>query len=458
MLSGGTMHKQYNIAIAYLFQFFNGFGIGSSYISRYIVILAGAYHFGHYDLSLGLVVAVIYQITAYLMEVKSGYRADIYGEKITLFSSMFTRILCLTFVCASVLIPEPSPYLFTLFTIISYMLFGISLSYYSGNFHDWVQENCQKDDSLRVFSILSVLLVFGLVLSLSASILMFEETTYKNLFSAFLPVVLLCFSGFFLAMLCSFMIKSEKPFEIKAVFKFIASYNLFNKNEKQKTSGDIQQARQELAANSTLNKVLWVQSGLYGVYMALESLLPIYVFASQNFDMTEKFILLIMCVMMPYAIGSLIKLFKGKSAQHHLGYLYKELILYFSVVIMIAVVSVFPFSKSLSWFQDPVFIAFAFFIVISEILSGSILTQFYDYTTKLAQETTKFSKTVLSIGERRKKIGAIMSLAIAVSGTFLNIKEAYFWVVALLALISLVYSVYVFRELLGKDSSKRKTA
>lgn len=437
-----------NIVIAYIFNFFYGLGIGASYITRYIIPIAATYHFGFFDMSFVLVALAFWQFVSYITDVTNGYRADMHGEKITIFLSMLSRVIVIGFFLIAIALPEPSPYLFISLVLFAYFLFGLSNSFLSGNFEEWVQKQCDESNSLQIFSNLYTLFCIGLVVGLSACIFLLPADDYQHLFISSIPPYAVYFFGFFAAGLVFFQVKNTRAFSFKDLMAFFKSFAKTDQEAKQKFNDDIAKAKQDLKRNRDLNQTLWVRAGLYGVYMALEALIPVYVFISQDFTLTQKFILLIVCTMLPGMFGSIFKGKKKTSAVFHLKQLNIEINLFFFLVIMIAVISIFPFAENAFWYQDPVFLAFCVAIILHEVVYGSILPQFNDYSSNLARSTSEFPKTVLSIGERRKKIGAILSILVSASAAMLQIKEAFFWMIALMALLCMLYSLSVFRRLL----------
>lgn len=439
--------NQRNIFLLYIIKFFVGIVIGPAYVTRYIVAIGAAYHFGYSNLAIILIAMAFCFIVEFMLEVSSGYRADKYGEKLTFFFSMFARAAYFCSILAAVSLAQPSPLTFTAIVLLAYLFFGISYCLLSGNLEEFVQKQCDEENSLRVFSVLNILYALGATTGLVLVITILPSQNYAELFSTAVPVYSVSFAALIVCIVATLCLQNANIITVKRFFSFLGSYFTVNKEKQKEQKEDIQLAKKDLAAHRKLNRIFWVQAGMYGVFIAIEVLIPTYVFVSQNFSLVQKFILLIFCFLLPNALGSVFKIGKKKDTSHSLGNLSKELTLFFVLAIMFAVVSVFPFAQTGSWYQDPVFLAFGFVTISFMIVAGSIIPHFYDYCSKLVQSTSAFPKTVLSIGERRKKIGAFLSLLISAGGVIFQIKESYFWVVAFIAFIYMVYSWQVFASL-----------
>lgn len=441
------MHKNYNITLAHIMKFLIGLGLGSMFISSYMITIGSGFHFGSDAFSIMLIGLAFCFTVEYFLEISSGYRADVFGEKLTLFFSFVTRILYAGLILGSIALINPSPALFVIMILAANSMFAISYTLMSGNFEEWLQKQCDEKNSLKTFSKNYAAMYFGLVVGLSLSVMILPSYNYATLFTEASPIYGIAIIANFLALLLVFAMRDTKGFGLRDVPKFFASYFTFDRKAYEDSQQKIKQVRKELKKQKNLDRLFWVSSIAYGIDIAYETLIPVYVFASQGFNLEQKFILIILCYLLPNVIGALTRSEKKSTAHHSIGLLSKELYQFFTLSILVAVISIFPFSQDGIWYLDPVFLAFGLAIILFQIVTGRVYPHFHDCCSKLAREHSELPKTLLSIGERRKKIGAILSLVISAGAAIFSIKEAYFWVLAVMALGGIIYSYHVFKHL-----------
>lgn len=441
------MSHRYNINLAHLMRFFFGLNLGPMFLAGYIITIGSSFHFGSDAYSMLLAALAFCFVAEYFLEISSGYRADIYGEKLTLFFACSFRMLYFILIFTSVALIYPTPILFSILVFVAYGMFAISYSLKGGNYEEWLQKQCDEKDSLKVFSHNYAYFYLGLLVGLASAIFLIPAYNYATLSTETLALFSISIFANCCSILLLFLIKNTKSFSAADIWPFFSSYFQLDKEKSEKTRKDIQQVKRELKEHKHLNRIYWVQANIYGIQLAYETLIPIYVFASQGFNVQQKFFIMIVCYLIPNIIGSLARSQKKSQSQNSDMLLAKESYFFFVTAILVALISVFPFATHGVWYMDPVFLAFGAAIILLQIATGRVFPTLYDQCSKRAREYSKLPKTLLSIGERRKKIGAILSLLIsAIAGVF-SFKEAYFMIVALMAIAGLFYSYSVFRRI-----------
>lgn len=447
--------KKYNITLAHLMKFLIGFSLGTMYLSGYIITIGSGFHFGNEIFSVMLLALAFCFIVEYLLEISSGYRADMFGEKLTLCFATIFRILFALLILASVGLATPSPTFFVFLVFAAYAMYAAGYTLMSGNFEEWLQKQCDESNSLKTFSRNYAWMYIGLTIGLALSIVLLPSYQYQYLFYDVSIVYGIAIAANIIVIGIIFFMRDTKGFTFSDIGRFCKSYFKFSFKTDQETKDNINAVREELHQQKGLNKVFWVQATLYGIDIAYEALIPIYIFATQNFSTAQKFILIIVCYLLPNVIGSLMSSKKQQDTNaDSLRQISKETYMFFVMSIMVAIVSIFPFSSNAVWYMDPVFLAFGLTIILFQIVTGRVCPHFYDYCSKLARQHSELPKTLLSIGERRKKVGAVLSLVISATAAIFNVQEAYFWVIAVMACGGIVYSYFVFREINPKETSE----
>lgn len=424
-----------------------GLSVGPTLTTGYILAVGTGFHFGYLTFSLSLIAILIGTLVGYFVEVSSGYRADKYGEKLTLFSGLLLKAFCFIFYVIGVSLILPSPLLFILLVLLSTTTFGIAHSLVSGNFEDWLQKQCNENNSLNVFSMNMAYYYIGLLSGVSL-IFVFEPPVQYEYMSQF-AILVYGFSAVMgiIAAILVLVMKQTKPFEISKLLPLLKSFSRFNTVTSSEISSKATQAESDLKQNSFLNKLLWVHSSVFSIFITVECLIPIYLFVADRFNMQQKFIILVFCYFAPTMIGSLLKSRQQKSASgYSLASLSTETYLFFFIAIGITFTLYIPIDISIAWYADPMFLSFASIVALFQIFYGRLAPQYFEVSSRMAQESSELPKTVLSIGERRKRVGGIITMLAASFAGFFGVNEAYFIIVAFTAILCLFYAHHVFRS------------
>lgn len=447
----------HNIIVAHLIKFFNGIALSPILVAGYFITIGTEFHFGQDTFYIVFCASAFGCLCQYILEVANGYRADLFGEKLTLAYASIFRIFHFLILFCALSLPSPSPTLFLSLILISNIIYALSYTLLSGNFEDWLQKQCSQN-SLNIFAINNACLFFGLMVGLGMSLIWLPKFDYTSMYSGAMAVYIIACSASIISLVFVFMMKNTKPFKVNHFWEYILSLFQFDSVKRKKTKQDIALVKNELSAQPQLNRIFWVQSIFYSVDLVLEVLIAVYILVSHNFNIQQKSILLILCYLLPHVLGSFVLSKKEENNElQKVKLLYKDTLLFFSITILMAMISVFPFAKTI-WYLDPVFIAFGIVIIWHQLQSGRLFPHYYDYCSALAQKHSELPKTLLSIGERRKKIGAVLSLLISASASVFEFKEAYFWVVAALSILGIFYSTYVFRDIISYFTVQKTNA
>lgn len=449
------MEAKYNIVIGHLIRLFMGVGLGCVLISNYVITVGSSFHFSTQLYSFTLMTSAFGILVEVFLEVSSGYRADKFGEKTSLSAAMFVRSLSFAGLLIALSMTSPSPLFYTLLILILSAGFGLSRSLIGGNFEEWLQKQCDEKNSMKVFAFNYVMYGVGLVLGASFAFI----TPPSHLYSQLLDSVMLTY-GFsfvcsFLVIILILMAKTNKAFSLKDMGVFIGSYFVISKSKIQNTRKEVQKAREELKGKPHLEKVFWVNSGVYAMDLTLETLVVIHLFAAGHFDLKQKFILFVCCCYMPNIIGGFLKMIsKTKNQKQSLQNLARETMFLFLVTILVSFTLFIPIQENVAWFLDPVFLSFALMIMVFKMLVGQLFPHYYNLTSKWAQENSELPKTVLSIGEKRKKAAVFISMFLSALGGFFGLEEAHFIVLSVIAFGFMVYSYFVFKDLTEREEDK----
>lgn len=440
------LSNNYNIYLAHLFRLFSGMATGTLFIIGYVIVIGANHHLAIDGYAFRFIALAFCFSIEYRLEVLSGYQADRFGEKLTLTGSFVTKLLFFLCITLSIGINESSPILFLGLIFFAYIFFALSASLFCGNYEEWLQKQCDDTNSLKVFSTNTALFNIGLIFGSMVIFLSPVSGDYMALLSEVAPIF--SFACFFmlLSVVLVFLFRNGIDFNFSNVKQLCASYFFVNKELDQTRKQDIQNAYVELAEKPFLNQLFWVNAGRFGIEVTLKTLAPIFIFESSAFNLTEKFILIITCMILPNAIGSILKRRKQNDPNRDdLRLMANESYLFYAITIIVCGLAFLPFNESnVAWYVDPYFISFAVTLILLQIVTGRVNPHFATYTSQYARENSDWPKTVLSIGEKRKKIGMIVTLLLSTLASFFPLKEAYFLIIAFFAAFCLLHTVFVF--------------
>lgn len=450
-------YNHFNIYLGHTIKFLIGLSLGCLYIVGYIITVGSNFHFDADNFALSLAALAFCFIIEYFLEISSGYRADKFGEKLTIFMSMLIRSLFFVCLAISVTFYSPSPVQYSFFVFLAYFFYAVSYTLLSGNFEEWMQKQCGGKLSLKVFSVNHALFKVGLTLGFAFVIFLPFAETYSQLQYFAIPIYLFSISSCLLIICLSFFMRETKGFTFAELCQFLQSYFQFKNKNAEKTKKDIQEVRVELKNFPFLNQIYWIEAGRFTVELCLLTLIPIYIFSSDDFDLKQKFIIILASFILPNIFGALLrKKQEGLSDEKVNRALGLDVITYFAITALVGVVSLLPIKHSGSWYTDPLFLSFITILFIQQLTAGRVIPFLMSYKAKLSNESSRLPKTLLSIGERRQKFGSIAGLLLTSLGAFFPYKEAYLMIISLMSLLCLVYSFKVFKNYLNAKKREYK--
>lgn len=439
------MSDKFNIALAHIYKLFSGLSLGPYRLFGYIIAAGTAFHFGQEAFSLALIALAFGNIIEFFIEVACGYKADKHGEKLTFVSSVLFRILFFTFILMSVTLMQPSPFWFTLLILAGFACHGFSFSLLGGNYEEWLQKQCSKENALKHFSINYAMINIGVIISTGLAIFYMPVYQYESLFEGMLPILAISILLSAFSVLLILSIKNVPPITFNGTIDFVKSFFKIDFQAIKASKKEIHQVHKTLKQHKSLSHLLWLQSLIVGIDISYVNLVSIYVLVSNDFSIQHKFIILVICYYLPNVIGSLTKS-KNQSESSSAKNLSMDTKLFFLLAIAIALVAFFPFFQTGNVYLDPVFITFCCVITLFQMITGRVIPHYHHHCSDYARQVSELPKTLLSFGEKRKKLVIIFSLLITASAGIFKFKEAYFMILGLLSLGSLFYAEFYFRK------------
>lgn len=436
------MHK--NIVYSHILYFMHGCAIGTAFITTYVISVSGHFHTG---LEPNLIAIMGYMCSffiSYFLEVSNGFRSDNFGERLTFILAYSFRAFYLAFILIPLFILSSSPLLFAVCTIIAYYLYSQHFTLLSGNLEEWVRRNCSEHNCLEIFSRNEMLFLIGQAIGIIIISIFPVSQNYNELLLTASPLFLLsalcCLASIFI---CS-KIDVRGHFSFQAMKSFLQSLSLINFSQRQKNNLSIQNTKQDLKKSKALSYLFWVHSFIFSLDLLLHLLIPIYIFASKVLHAEQKFALLLGCFILPELIGSLSKSKKQKNKAAHQP-IFADCFIYFAAICLLPIISIFPIAQSEYWYTDVPFLAFSLLILSYKVCAGRLHPHINSITTKWSNEASSFPKTLLSLGERRKKLAAVLCFLLASLASLIEHSDAYFWITSIISFAFLIYTMVILK-------------
>jgi hypothetical protein len=354
-------------------------------------------------------------VLEYFLEVPSGAEAQVSGTKPTFVMSFALRgafPLLVLLIHSGVLGSGPLPVVVAI--AVAMAIFAVAFTLFAGNFDQWLISNCQHDAAGRkAFALSDVFFYTGLILGAALAVVIPRPPAY-------IASAACCF----LAALICLAIPADS-----------------SKRGVRRPGGRMEAMRQattDLAQLPLLDRTFRVGAMAYGLVQVIEALLPL-TFILGNAGIGTKLAILAVCLWAPSLIGALTVAVLGQPTAT-LGGLRLAALVFCGCGCLLPLAAVAPPEASL-WLVGGVFF-------LARFAQGRLFPLLQAFNASLANGASSVPKVLLSIGERRKKIGAVGSLAVPVVVGMLHTVDltALCVVVGLLALLLAVYSFSSIRQ------------
>lgn len=416
------------ILIAYIIQAFLGLHTGL-YINVYVATFGqtGALFIDLDPKLIGLTWIGLLFLMEYPLELFGGAVADQLGARATFIASFVLRAFFTIGTALFIMYMPPAhlaSYLFI--TLILSISFASAFTLLSGNFEIWLRSLCHSHEhSDVVFTYSETFFWLGLTCGGILSLLL----------TAKISLIISGICVLFVAVICFLIKKAELEPESRKHHEF--------ENKKQDSSAKnksfwrlIKEAKPLLRQEMPdVNRVFWVLAIIYGLAQIMEGFIPTYYVLSNGSKM-ESLIIVIGCLWLPSLIGAAYKTpFVGKlfsyfnfkentftnisfpiqmtSKTKSINKLHHMTLKYAFISALIPLTLLIP-STHLR------LIALGLSIFLARIVYGTLRPLFKSYAASRIHETSKIvpydvkqklgEKTVMSIGEQRMKLGAIISI------------------------------------------------
>jgi hypothetical protein len=401
--------------LSYCIKFLTGLATGL-YILTYLADLgrAAAPGLGLSAGVIGLTALAFCFILEYFLEVPSGAEAQVSGTKPTFIISFMLRgvfplIVLLT--QSGLLGGSPVPVIVAI--TLAMAVFAVAYTLFTGNFDQWLISHCQHDAAGRkAFALSDTFFYTGLILGSAVAVVIPRPPAYIASASC-------CFLA---ALVCLTIPSDSNAWGVRRLGGRIEA---------------MRQATADLARLPLLNRTFWVGAMAYGLVQVIDALLPM-TFILGSAGISTKLVILAVCLWAPSLIGALTLVVLRKrgvtSPKVTLGGLRLATLAFCGCGCLLPLAAVVPPSVSV-WMVGGVIFATRF-------AQGRFFPQLQTFNALLANGESSVAKVLLSIGERRKKIGAVVSLAVPIVGGMLHAIDltALCVVIGLLALLLGGYS------------------
>ena len=395
----------------------------------------------------------------YPLELFGGSIADRLGSKFTFIGSFILRaFFSIGTALFIIYFPPTSLTSYILVVIVLSTSFAVAFTLLSGNFEIWLRSLCDSHgESDITFTWSETFFWMSLILGGTLSLLLSKE----------ISLIISAACAFVAAITCLLVQDHHESKDDKNkaldIFKEIMIFWKLVKEAKPLL-------RKHLP---DVNRVFWVLAIIYGLAQTMEGFIPAYYVLSQG-PKTESLIIVMGCLWLPSLIGAAYKTLFFKSFLSYFSFLkpatsenITSIVQLRSITLKYALISALIPITLLIPSTHIRFIALGLSIFFARILYGALRPLFKSYAASRIHEVTITlpndikqklgKKTMMSIGEQRMKLGAIISILPFYLGEgfwshvqiFQTTQESvwpYFAALGIIAIVLIFMSIILLRD------------
>ena len=407
------MTLKYAKRLAYLIQALLGLHTGL-YINVYVATFGqtGALFIDLDPKLIGITWIGLLFLIEYPLELFGGSVADRFGSKSTFIGSFILRAFFSIGTAIFIIYFPPTGLLsFLLIVVLLSISFAVAFTLLSGNFEIWLRSLCDSHRESNVaFTWSETFFWMSLILGGTLSLLLSKE----------ISLIISAACAFVAAITCLLVKDHHEPNSVKN-----KKLNLFKESKIfWKLAKEAKPLLQKQLPD--VNRVFWVLAIIYGLAQTMEGFIPAYYVLSKG-PKTESLIIVMGCLWLPSLIGAAYKTPLFKSFLSYFSFLkpatsenitsidqLRSITLKYALVSALIPITLLIPSTHIR------FIALGLSIFFARILYGALRPLFKSYAASRIHEIATTlpddikqklgKKTMMSIGEQRMKLGAIISI------------------------------------------------